>query len=86
MKRSLIALAATLLQIGAAPAWSDQPERVAVMMAPSEFEIVAVRPRNPETRPVLSSLPAPGVDRRATGDRQVSADRPGDGLSVMPNH
>ena len=79
MKRSLMMLAASVLLAGSA--WADQPERVAAAMDPSEVEIIAVQPRNPEVKPMLLSLPARDDNPDAAGtagpdDRQPAVEPP----------
>lgn len=59
MKRFLIAV--PLMLAGLAPqAWADQPELVASAIDPSQIEIVAVKPRSADSRPVIVSVPAGG--------------------------
>ena len=53
MRRIPTALAAGVILAGLAPAWADQP---APPSDPAEFEIIAVKPRNPDAKPVVSSI------------------------------
>jgi len=80
-------LAASALLAGSAQA--DQSERVALAMDPSEFEIIAVTPRNPEAKPILFSLPDRGGNPEAVGtagpdDRQIAVEPQRDGRAVKP--
>ena len=91
MKQSLMVLTGVVL-VGLGSARADQPERVAAVLTdPSEFEIVAVKPRGPDAKPVLSSIPLADRSRNAAGDadradhKEAAAPR-GDNLAVSPAH
>jgi hypothetical protein len=85
MERVLMALTAGVMLASFYPAWGGEsatlPDRQAPPADPAEFEIVAVVPRSPDAKPVLSSLPAGGSDRqvaeRSPGPDAVPVAKPG---------
>jgi len=86
MKRILMALAAGVLLAGLSPARADQPDQMAALTDPSEFEVVAVIPRNPEAKPIVSSIPVMRGNQGDAGhsDRQDIIDPRGDRLTAKP--
>ena len=76
MRRTLTALAAGMILAGLAPAWADQP---APPSDPAEFEIIAVKPRNPDAKPVISSIPLTARAQAVADDvgRTGRPDKPG---------
>ena len=82
MERVLMALTASVMLAGFYPAWGGEPaDRQAPPADPAEFEIVAVAPRSPDVKPILSSLPADGagqrVAERAPGPDAAPVAKPG---------
>jgi hypothetical protein len=77
MERVLMALTASVMLASFYPAWGADsptlPDRQAPPTDPAEFEIVAVQPRSPDAKPVLSSLPAGGADRQVA-ERPAGSD------------
>jgi hypothetical protein len=84
MERVLMALTASVMLAAFYPAWGGEPaaaaDRQAAPADPAEFEIVAVAPRSPDAKPILSSLPAGGAGERvaehAPGPDTVPAAKP----------
>ncbi len=81
MERVLMALTASVMLASLYPAWGAEapasPDRQAPPTDPAEFEIVAVAPRSPDAKPVLSSLPAGGPDRQVAERPAAPGAKPG---------
>ena len=77
MERVLMALTASVMLASFYPAWGGEPtappDRQAPPTDPAEFEIIAVAPRSPDVKPILSSLPAGGAGQRVA-ERPPGAD------------
>ena len=68
MERVLMALTASVMLASFYPARGGEPAAPPDCQAPpadpAEFDIVAVAPRSPDVKPIVSSLPAGGAGQR----------------------
>ena len=72
MKRAFPALAIGLLLLGPAAIPAAATELAASLPDPDEFEVIAVAPRSPESKPVVTSLAVAGSGISA--ERRTAAD------------